>query len=228
MKVKAFFLRMSLRIAVLLAMGSTLALLCSVPARAAALTLSIQSPVFANPGTSGNSFDVLLTNTSGSLVSIGAFAFEFSTASSDVIFTDATTGTLAAPYIFGGNSLFGPDIATAAGGQDLTASDVYAIPGAGTTLSAGAMVALGHILFDVLATAPSETVITSFVDFPATSLSDELGNDIAIDSLLGGEIVIGSAVPVPEPSSLALLLTAAVSLAWVRRRAGLNPARVGQ
>ncbi len=219
MKVKALFLRMGLRIATLLAVGSTLALLCFVPARAAALILSIQSPVFANAGSSGNSFDVLLTNTSASLVSIGAFAFELSTASSDVIFTDATTGTLSAPYVFSGNSLFGPDIATAAGGQDLSASDAYAIAGAGATLSAGATVAIGHILFDVLASAPSETVLTSFTAFPATSLSDELGNDISIDSLAGGEIVIGGATPVTEPSPLALMLIA-VPLMWARRRAG--------
>ena len=42
--------------------------------------------------------------------------------------------------------------------------------GSDITLDAGATVGLGHILFDVSATAPSQTVPVTFAAFPATSL----------------------------------------------------------
>jgi hypothetical protein len=83
-------------------------------------------------------------------------------------------------------------------------------------LDTGATVGLGHILFDVSATAPSQTVPVTFAAFPATGLSDHLSNHVPIESVAGGQInITGTAVP--EPASLALLLTAG-SLIWVRRK----------
>jgi hypothetical protein len=86
-----------------------IALLGSAPAKAD-VVISIQSPLNANAGDTGDSFDVTLTNTGPSAVSIAAFTFEISAANTDMTFTDANTGTGLAPYIFAGNSLFGPDI----------------------------------------------------------------------------------------------------------------------
>jgi hypothetical protein len=214
MKVKRSFTRTNSRFATVLMAGVAAFLLYSVPARASML-FSIQSPTNANAGTSGNSFDVLLTN-SGPAVSIAAFTFEISVPSTDIQLSDANTATLMNAYIFsGGTSTFGPHIMVANTGQDLSASDVYSVFGSGATLGTGATLGLGHILFDVSATAASQTVPVIFAAYPATSLSDNLLNNVPIDTLSNGSInVTGSAVP--EPSSLVLVLTAG-SLIWVRR-----------
>src|SRR5450631_1810049 len=79
----------------------------AAPARAD-IILSVQS-VAGAPGSSGN-FDVLLTNTGPSIQNIAGFAFELSTADTNITFTDVTTSTTTASYIFAGDSLFGPDI----------------------------------------------------------------------------------------------------------------------
>src|SRR5438270_11560761 len=60
-------------------------------------------------GTStGNTIDVTLTNTGASAVDIAGFAFQVTALSSSISFTGVTDAT-AAPYIFAGNSLCGPD-----------------------------------------------------------------------------------------------------------------------
>ena len=97
-----------------------------------------------------------------------------------------------------------------------SARNFLAFLGSDILLDTGATVGLGHILFDVSATAPSQTVPVTFAAFPATSLSDHLSNHVPIESVAGGQInITGTAVP--EPASLALLLTAG-SLIWVRRK----------
>jgi hypothetical protein len=193
-------------------------LLYCLPTRADVLAISIQSPLSVKAGDSGDGFDVLLTNVSGPAVSIAAFTFEISTTSTDITFTDANTGTLAAPYIFSGNSLFGPDITVANTGQDLSAGDLFSVFASDITLGTGATVALGHILFDVSTKAPTESVGVTLAAFPATSLSDDLLNNIPISTLTGSQVNIsGGATIIPEPSSLILLLTA-VPLVWCGRR----------
>lgn len=204
MKVKRSFTGMNSRFATVL-MAGVACLLYSVPARANLLEISIESPINVNAGTSGDGFDVLLTNLSGPPVSIAGFAFEISVASTDVLMSEANTGTLMAPYIFSGHSLFGPNITETNTGQDLKASDVYSVIGSNVTLGVGATLGLGHILFDVSATAPSQTVPVTFTAFPATSLSDDLSNNVPIDKFINGEINITGTVP--EPSYLLLLLT---------------------
>jgi hypothetical protein len=93
----------------MLALG--LAALAAAPGRApAALIMTVQS-VTVLPGTTGNALDVTLTNTGPSSVQIGGFAFELTT-SAGITFTGATTATATAPYIFGGSSAFGPNLAT--------------------------------------------------------------------------------------------------------------------
>jgi hypothetical protein len=210
MKVKRSFIPMNSQFATMLVAGAAACLLYSVPVRADSLEISIESPINVNAGTSGNGFDVLLTNLSGPAVSLAGLTFEISVPSTDIQLSEVNTATLLDPYIFSGNSLFGPNITVSNTGQDLSASDLYSVIGSGITLGAGATVGLGHILFDVSATAHSETVPVTFTAFPATSLSDDLSNNVPINTLTNGQIdIIGT---VPEPSYLLLLLTAGAFL----------------
>ena len=144
---------------------------------------------------------------------MAAFSLEISVLlSTDVSFTSATTGT-SQPYVFAGDSLFGPTISTSAPGQILDASDLSA----GATIAAGDAVGLAHVFFDVLAGAPAGPLAVSFTDFPFTSLSDPEGILIVPVELLNGSITInGPGIPVPEPSTLALLALSVPLLARKR------------
>src|SRR5437879_5508262 len=133
------------RCAAFLMSGIVAFLVYCAPARSGVLEISIQSPVNVTAGTSGNGFDIVLTNLSGPAVSIGAFTFEISTASADITFTGAVTSTLLEPYIFDGNSLFGPDITVSNTGQDLSASDIFGVPATGVALGPGGSVGLGRV-----------------------------------------------------------------------------------
>ena len=201
--------RKLLRLAFRLMMTSSfvMGLFLLAPLRAQAGILTVSLSPLANPGagSTANSFDVLLTNSSATDVSIAAFFFEVLSSSPDIAFTDATTATGTA-YIFGADSLFGPDIIGAGStSTDLNASDLDAAGSA--VLAPGATVALGHVLFDVSANAPTQIVTFSLAGFPGTSFSDELGNDVAVADLLAGRFEIeGAVAQVPEPSTLLLLL----------------------
>src|SRR5437762_1903075 len=88
----------------------------------------------------------------------------------------------------------------------LRAQSVIAAPG--TTFG------LGHVLFDVAPNAVSGSFAVDFAFFPFTSLSDDAGVNVPIDTLVSGLITISSpANPVvPEPSSLSMLFSGAA--AW--------------
>jgi hypothetical protein len=189
------------------------------PATARAdIVISVQS-VTAVAGSSGNGIDVDLTNSGPSSMTIGGFSFGISIANPAISFTDANTAT-AVSYIFGGNSLFGPDLTGPTSGQTLSASDLFSIPLAGVTLSAGSTVGLGHVLFDVAPGAASGFFPVNLTPFPTTSLSDAFGSDLPVSTLLGGSITIPSAV-VPEPSStLPLVFGGALLWTAIRRRRG--------
>lgn len=189
------------------------------PALAAAILLSLFAPaVHADglivslsslsnvaAGSTGNSFDVLLTNSGGSDVSIDGFFFGVSSSSADVTFTDANTSSTTATYIFDGDSLFGPDII----GPGSTATDISGsdIGLSSFDLTPGTTVALGHVLFHISPSAPTQTVTFNLDAFPGTSLSDEAGADIPIATLNGGQFeIIGNSAPVPQPATLLLLV----------------------
>jgi hypothetical protein len=70
-------------------------------------------------------FDVLLTNTGPSSQNIAAFNFELTTVDTNITFTDVTTSTTTAAYIFS-DSLFGPDITTFTSAQSVEAGDLDA------------------------------------------------------------------------------------------------------
>jgi hypothetical protein len=193
--------------------GSALFLLGSATARADAI-LSGQS-VIATPGSSNNSLDIDLTNGGPSAITISAFSFGISTTNPDISFTDANISTTA-PYIFAGNSLFGPDLTGPTSGQSLTTSDIFIVPLSGITLNSGVTVGLGHIIFDVAGTATGGVFSVSFASFPTTGLSDPTGNDISIGKFSSGQITI-TAAAVPEPSSQLLLLTGIVLVGGIKR-----------
>jgi hypothetical protein len=182
----------------------------------AAVILSVQ-PATAAAGSSGNAFDVDLTNSGPASLTVGSFSFGIVTANFNISFTDANTSTTD-PYIFAGHSLFGPDLSGPTSGQSLSASDLYAIPGSGFTLGAGRTVGLGHVLFDVSPSSTAGTFPVSLDVFPVTILSDPSGNSISIASLVPGEITITGGMAVPEPSSLLLFLTGAMLIAGLGLR----------
>lgn len=177
----------------LLAATSTV-LVLSAPARAG-LVVSVQSV----PESAG-AFDVTLMNTGSSAVTINSFSFEVNSSSSQVNFSDATTGTTTAAYIFDGNSAFGPNINTTSG-QSLLASDTNTQP-AGASLAAGATLGLGHVDFTVTGVLSSPVAVTLSA-FPSTSLTGPPPDNanIPITTLQGGTISPAGGM-VPEPSSL--------------------------
>jgi hypothetical protein len=204
-----------------------LSLIIPSPVRAD-LVISVQS-VTATAGTTGDSLDITLNNTGPNAVTVGGFSFEVTAATSVINFTAATTGTSTAPYIFDGNSLFGPTISTSTG-QTLDASDSFSIINSGTTVGSGATLGLGHLLFNVASGAPTGPVAVTLTSFPATSLSSPAGGNLTINSLVNGTITVNgsSNSVVPEPSTL---ISAALGIsisAWIswrsRRRTGTTVA----
>lgn len=173
--------------------------------------------VTAQPGSTGNTLDIMLKNTGPGSITVGGFSFEISTASPGIVFTSASSSPLA-PYVFDGHSLFGPNIETSTG-TTLAASDLYDVVLSGTIVTANQTVGLGRVFFDVVGSVfgagpfPVDIPVV-FSTYSFTSLSDENGNDIPVGTLLDGSIRI-----VPEPASLGLL--AAMFLAY----AGITRAR---
>ncbi|HEV8414688.1 MAG TPA: PEP-CTERM sorting domain-containing protein [Bryobacteraceae bacterium] len=186
---------------------------CSAPAYAS-LVFSIQS-VTASAGSTGNTLDVLLTNTGPSGVSIGGFNFEIAASDPAIVFTGVFTSTVTAPYVFDGDSLFGPQIDTQTS-PTVIASDISASGSA--ALGSGATAGLGQIFFNVSPTAGLGPFTLSFTGGAAgNNLSDALGNDVPIDTFSSGSIQIG-ANAVPEPSSLWLTLAGIAVLLGRGRR----------
>lgn len=211
MKPSAVFSRSYFQLPVLLIPMVLASLLSAVPSQASVLAVSLSPLGTVVAGSTGN-FDVLLTNTSGAAVSVGGFFFEVNSGNADLKFTDATTAT-ASSYIFGGTSVFGPDIMTKNTGLVLDASDLGTGP-----LASGATRGLGHVLFNASPTAPTELVNLTLSAFPATSLADPSGANLPINTLTGGSIQItGRASAVPEPMTLSLLLAGGCFL-WMGKR----------
>ena len=138
---------------------------------------------------------------------------------SGVLFTNATTSTTAATYIFAGNSiansLFGgslivsppPPPAT----SDLLGFDTVATSGTFTTLNPGNSFGLGLISFTVGASAASGTVPVSIIPFDmntapnGTLISDNQGGSIPFTTS-NGTITIHAGTVVPEPSTFTLTI----------------------
>jgi hypothetical protein len=190
-----------------------LTLLAASPLFAAGITMSLTSAIAA-PGSTGNSFEVDLTNLGPTPVTVGGFSFELLITTSDISLTDVSTLT-ATPYIFLGNSTFGPDLSGPSSGQAIDASDVFSVPMAGTTLDSGDSFGLGHVLFDVSSGAVPGIFAVDLAKFPQSTLSDAAGNNLDVDQLSPGQITISGAT-VPEPRSLWLLSIGAIAILALR------------
>lgn len=188
--------------------------LCAAPPLArASLIIGVQN-VGANSPSSADALDVTLTNTGPGSVTLGGFSFGVSVTDPAITFTSATFATVIAPYIFAGQSLFGPTISTSVPGQTLDASDLGVT---GAPIAAGATVGLGHVFFSVAAgdTAGPKTV--TLAASPTTGLFDVAGANVAFSGLNGTITITASSSRVPEPSTILLMLTGITSLALAHR-----------
>jgi hypothetical protein len=182
------------------------------------LVLSM-TPASASAGGSG-SFDVVLTDTGGDF-NVAGFNFEITTSDTDVTFTDITINTVAAPYIFAGDSLLADPVTGSilenppSTAQDAQAGDVPAdfTPAA---IVDGDEVGLGHVLFTI---APGASPGPVSIDFgSATSLSDAGGNLIAFDNSGGTLTITAGTITTPEPAMTGILGLALIIGLISRRR----------
>ncbi len=190
-------------------------LLCT-PAPAA-FVFSLQQPINANSGSTGNAFDVLVTNTGASAVTIGGFFFGVTTTDASITFTSANTVTVVDPYIFAGDSF---DVNNSVplnttSGQSLDAADL-SDSGAGTSVAPGATFGVGHILFDIANGAAAGPASVTF-DSTFTSLADAGGNPVAFTTS-PGTINVSTPNTVPEPATFALVFCGLAGLAVLARR----------
>ena len=199
--------------------GIVLGLLGSIPA-CASLIVTVGSTT-VNANSMLDSFDVTLMNTGSGAVTISATDIEVTTTNTAITFTDATVGT-AVSYIFAGNSLLGPDILgnTGSAPPSLSAGDVWGGGGAGFVLNSGATVGLAHVIFSVGNTSGSASVTLS----PLTSLSDQNGMLLALDTTSVGTITInGSATPEPSTLIPMTIVLIAAGVRWRRMNPSLDP-----
>jgi hypothetical protein len=198
-----------------LAVAGTI-LLSTVPARAN-LIIAAQS-VLAGQNSTGNTLEVTLTNTGPSSVTVGAFAFQITTSDTNITFTGSDFFTTPAPYIFAGDSSFGPILNLLGSGQTMDGSDISA-SSSGVAVTSGATVGLGRVLFNVSPTAALGPFTVVLDAFPSTNLSGPGPNfaNIPINTLTNGRITVTAGTAVPEPASALLLGGALLSLALKRR-----------
>ena len=177
------------------------------------LQLTVQ-PVTAKPGDLNDAFNVYVTNLGAAPIDVAAFNFEISTTSSDITFEQATTGTTLFPYVFAGNSGFGPVVSTSSPGQTLDASDVAAAPNSFTVINPATSFGLGLISFDVAPGAASQVAPVSLnTNLAFTSVSDQFGNLQTLE-FAPGDITVSA---VPEPSTGMLVLAPLAGLIWRKR-----------
>jgi hypothetical protein len=194
-----------------MAPAALIAFLAGAQVARADLLLTSES-VTARPGDVNDLFNIYITNLGTAPVDVAAFNFEINTTSTDITFEQATDATTLFPYIFAGNSLFGPMISTSSPGQTLDASDIAATPGSFTEVNPGASFGLGLISFNVAPGAPRQVAPVNFNPSSAfTSVSDAAGNLQTLD-FASGDITV-----VPEPATGLLLLVPLAGLLWSKR-----------
>ena len=169
------------------------AVVMTLGAERADASLIVSTPSFSAAAGSSGAFDVVLVNTGAGSINIGGFSFGISTSNGGITFTSATVST-GVPYIFSGDSLFGPDI-TISAGTSLIASDNPFIASS-FPVASGATVGLGHVSYSVgngAAAGPFAITLTP----AATSLADAAGANVPIDTLSNGTLTVTSSTPEP-------------------------------
>ena len=196
------------------AAATCLWVLLAAPAQGA-LIMSINpsnSPVTV--GSTGNFFDVVLTNTTAVIPGIAGFSLSLTAGSASLIFTNATTASPS--YIFTGdsfdNDFNGNVIRTSPNGQTLLASD-FTSSGNNVTLAGNSAVRLGRVFFSILDSASIGPISISIDKTAATSLSDASGALVALGTSANGTVTV-----VPEPATAGLLLLALSVLGLLRKR----------
>ena len=176
-------------------------------------------PVTSSPGDAGDTFELTVTNTGDQAVTVAGFGFGVSVSDADITLQDATITTLLNPYIFDGNSLFGPDILAGTDGVSLDAADIYSGDG-GMILNPGDSFGLGEVSFDVAAGAlPGIYTVALSTSDANTNFSDPDGGSIPIAAFNDGSIMIADNTT-PEPATW-LLLTGALAALKLRRMRSL-------
>jgi hypothetical protein len=174
----------------------------------------------------GNGYlQLTLTNTAGSsAINVGGFSFGLSVAiGSGLTFgypalpSTVVDTTTSANYIFASNSLFGPDISISGfGTNEALAGDNFDIPNGGTVVNGGETYGLGRIYYNLSGGAPAIPIAVTINKSTAfTSLSNNTGGAITIDTFTDGSISAGS-TGIPEPSTF-VLLGGGLLLAGLRR-----------
>jgi PEP-CTERM motif len=167
------------------------------PARAGLIIQALNST--AAPGGTG-AFDVIIIDNGGSF-NVAGFSVELSVPAGSVIsFSDVTTDTLAATYLFG-TLQSQPFTFDTFPNQDFSAGDFTATAPGFVTLMDGDEFGLAHVTYAVDSGAPAGPVALSLVP-TGTSLSDENGDGVSFTTSNGTITVSGPTVP--EPSSLVL------------------------
>ena len=182
------------------------------------LILSFE-PVSASPGSSGDTFDVLLTDSGSPGVSVAGFNFTIQASSPAVTFTGVFTSTATAPYIFAGNSSSRPPDRWPGYTPTVTAFDIAA--SGSTTLNSGDVVGLGQVSFNVSPTVTAGPITLSFVTAGGTGWTTTSPTPRARQYSNRPPSLTGQLPsPVPhEPSSMLMMLAGVGALAaWKRRR----------
>ncbi len=197
------------------------------PAAQAQVVLSIAnySPAMPAPGSTGNQFDVVITNPIGSAsaYTVQYFSFQLQVpALSGIMFTSVVRPS--SGYIFGSynppappNDPFSFDTFP---NTNFTASDPVTIPpppSAVTIPNDGTSYLLGRVTYSVGGgVSPGAVIPVSFIS-AGTSLSDSMGGPIPFSST-NGSIQVGAAVPEPSTFALGGTIVGLVGLVAYRRR----------
>ena len=185
------------------------------PAASASVIYSITpiQPVAA-PGDVGDAFEIIVTNTGPSSISVAGFTFAISTTDPDITFTSAITSTMSDPYIFAGDSVddHAPIPLNLSSGMSLNADD-ETFDKAGITLGTSSSMALGHVFYNVAGTAivPGSFTVDFVTNPGMNSLSTPAPtSNITIDTLQSETILINT----PEPGALLLVPGGLLALWW--------------
>lgn len=163
------------------------------------LSIGNYSPATPTPGSTGNQFDVLITNT-GSPVTVGFFAFQLQVAPlSGITFTNVVRP--ASGYLFGAYNPPEPLSLDTFPNTTFTASDPADLPTPpAVTLNTGSSFKLGQVTYSVGAgVSPGAMIPVNFIA-AGTSLDNGLGNAVPFTTQ-PGQITVDA---VPEPSTLAI------------------------